>query len=1126
MAVWLTVSPGRAADIQRPRLYFGPQDVTALRERAAREPYATFYRHYKRLLDDEISPPDPELDAALIETQIGALVHLVSGKVSYAGRARRALLDRLRVWESQIPDYHPGNDRSPISLTVSRRLQNLCTDFDLLAASGVFTPAERVYVRDTLAMVVSRLMERGDSFNPYDYLGERFRCDNWNTDRFVAVGMYALTFPDHENSQAWLNHAVEEMTWQLDHTLLPDGAWPEGTRYHGAVLRSMIPFAYALRRNAGIDFFERPRFKGMFESLLHVQTLPATLADGAALLPGVGDANWENIWTAVLGWAAPAYAKSDPAFAGRLMWAWRRGGAPFVVEFSPGNPIAGFLFIDADLKPIPQPALTSDLRPGGYAVLRDGFDQPHESFFLFNVSTSRRSFQHQHHDRGSFSLWAWGAPLAVDPGVRDYAESLGAWFIRSRAHNQVVFANADARGGGGEITDFLPGDWIDYVRADLTRSVGADYHRQIFFLKPDACLIWDRLDAAKPAVYHLHVLTDQDREPVPAAGGDDAADHVRFTCLNDVNLDLWVLSPARAVGEGLIELDRDPCPVSFHVERHSVPMMVHAQTPWWLKLRQADVGDDFVTLLHVRKGDAKPVEVRDLTRNDTGFQFDLRFADRRMAVHLGPRDDHGIRLDGEAAVVMQRDADATNEVFLAGTRTFISPDGLSITWPERRTTTIRKRDGDQVPRTFVRPIDWMRFARSVPVDPDREACRDLLLHSARYNLAWIDRAFRTDPKTGAYVLETMEEHGIRPACSIVYALATLLQTGSFDPAVVGTDEKAATAATLKLLRGITASHAANSALDKKWGDAWQSALWAALAGAGGWMLWDELDDPLRSELAAMIVHEADRFVGYRVPYWDGRDGDTKGEENAWNSMILSLAGAMMPAHPHGHAWSSKCSELMVSAYATEADRLANATVLDGRTVTQWLHGYNALDGGVVLNHGFEHPDYMAAETMNLWGFLMNALAGQPPPEATDFKGRDIYRTFITLDWPSPPFEPPGGTIYRPDEPNVYYPRGVDWSTYDVSPYYLIDVWAHVLGWDDGLPRPALHWMRLRADRMKEMQSRHPDGHMFAPGEYDTYSGAEQWIAWCLTDAALALWLDAHDAIDPPATTRHQPPNGT
>ena len=435
---------------------------------------------------------------------------------------------------------------------------------------------------------------------------------------------------------------------------------------------------------------------------------------------------------------------------------------------------------------------------------------------------------------------------------------------------------------------------------------------------------------------------------------------------------------------------------------------------------------------------------------------------------------------------------------------------LSIAGPP----SVAAEPGSPAAPDLVVPIDWPRFDSGIDLDSDCRQCGDLLRNCAAYILQWIPKTFEENPSQRMYVLTRMEEHGIRPSTSSVYALAALIATRAFDVAAIGLSQEEALERTIKLLRGVAATHKVHRANAEGWGDCWQSALWAAQLGFGGWMLWDRLDQDTRELLVPLVVHEADRFIDYKVPYSNENKKDTKAEENSWNSMILNVAVAMMPRHPHVTQWKRKCSELMVSSYATEKDWRENTKVLDGKPVCQWLAGFNAFEGGIVYNHGFLHPDYMVAETMSLWAYIAQSLAGGPVPETADFNGAMIYRTLVTRDFPSPPFEAPGGAVYKPGQASVYYPRGVDWSTYDLSLYYLIDVWAHVLGWDKSLPQQAKSWMRLRAPKMLEMQQRHEDRRMFAKGEYDTYEGAEQLAMWCIADAYLALWLNAHHAMSP------------
>ena len=416
--------------------------------------------------------------------------------------------------------------------------------------------------------------------------------------------------------------------------------------------------------------------------------------------------------------------------------------------------------------------------------------------------------------------------------------------------------------------------------------------------------------------------------------------------------------------------------------------------------------------------------------------------------------------------------------------------------------------------SYIDPIDWSRFTAE-PIDDNhlRQSGR-IMLNIARYNIGWIDKTFQFDPAKDIYVHTAMNESGIRPSCSASLALAAVLQTGIFDEKVVGISQHKARAKTAKLIKSVATVHKSNTPSGKGWGHSWQSRLWSALLGHAGWMLWDDLDGSARQMLVNQLVAEANTLLAdeYKVPYWNSKGGDTKAEENAWNAMVVHVAVAMMPQHPNVSRWKKIGSELMISAYATKKDWKENATVLDGRVVKDWLNGYNAMDNGAVMNHNILHPDYMVAITMNLRAYVTQSLSGRGIPESSHFNSPLIFRTFATYNWPSPPYKKPGGTIYLPGKAGVYYPNGTDWSTYDYAQFYHIDSYAHILGWDKNLPHSASRWMNIRADEMLKMQSRHKDGRMFAKGEYDTYQGSEQWIAWCMTDAFLPLWLNAQNKL--------------
>ncbi|MDC0935048.1 heparinase II/III family protein [Pirellulales bacterium] len=582
----------------RASLVISQDDIDQLRVRVTRDPYRSCYQAARKMFRQGDGP------SSNVDMQVATLLFLVEEDPDDARHAAQMLLHWARDWQREVPQVAGDDHRS---LSISRDVRNAALIYSILQPSGVFSEEDRSSIEASLILCASRLMERGTTFNRRDYFDPHFRVSNWNSDRFVAVGMVASVVPEYEASASWLQHAVDEFHWQMDNVVTAGGAWPEGTRYHGAVLRAVVPFAFLLRRSGDVDLWENEKFKSMFESLVRTQAPPDPTLGQTALTPGTFDGNWDNLWSFVLAWGACGYREADPDFAGRLMWAWQRAGSPFYSELSPGNPICSYLFTDIEIEAVSQDPLTSEVLPIGYVILRDGFDTERESMFLFNVATER-GLWHQHFDRGSFSLVALNTPLAVDPGVQAYFDgSRTEWFQRGKAHNLVQFSGEDNR-GNGKIVHTVFDDDLDYVDADLTAAVGRSYRRRIVFLKPNSFLIWDAIDDASPTEYQLHVMTDPSKAVERIAGQGGNADCVTFACQNDVDLDVIAVRPRQAVQQQLAKIRDAPYPVTRYVAscdlKERAQKAVAARVKW-MTLRHSEPGGDYLTLLHARRrGDA------------------------------------------------------------------------------------------------------------------------------------------------------------------------------------------------------------------------------------------------------------------------------------------------------------------------------------------------------------------------------------------------------------------------------------------------------------------------------------------------------------------------------------------
>jgi hypothetical protein len=429
----------------------------------------------------------------------------------------------------------------------------------------------------------------------------------------------------------------------------------------------------------------------------------------------------------------------------------------------------------------------------------------------------------------------------------------------------------------------------------------------------------------------------------------------------------------------------------------------------------------------------------------------------------------------------------------------------------------------QASSVLVVPIDFSRFTAGAPADTASVRVRTVLLNAARYATGtwWTARGYAA--QAGTYLsLGGNGEGSIRPPASEAYALAIALQTG----ALTGPAAAPARATADKLVRSVAKANIANTAAG--WGDscasacthsaAAQSSLWAAYAGIAGWLLWGDLSSQDQQYVRKMVSREADKLIGDQVPYYKRPDGtvafsgDTKAEENAWNGYLLGTAVAMMPNHPDVAAWRHKAAEYELSAFSTPADESSPA-VYAGRPLSQWLNGSNINPDGTLINHGFTHPDYMTTVSLNYGTVLSDALAGVAAPSSATLNSALVYHALTDVSFAAPPFNAPGGTIYRPGSQAIYYPQTNNSGTERRMHFGLIDTEASLFGFDRTSTHDGAYWDSFHTQRVLDDQNRFTDGRTYSPPPAgscataeDTYCGREEWVAQFAAEAYLARWL--------------------
>jgi hypothetical protein len=454
----------------------------------------------------------------------------------------------------------------------------------------------------------------------------------------------------------------------------------------------------------------------------------------------------------------------------------------------------------------------------------------------------------------------------------------------------------------------------------------------------------------------------------------------------------------------------------------------------------------------------------------------------------------------------------------------------------------------------VQPVDWMRYAAVTGVrsnDTFGKALTTVLQNEARYELKWVaaEQTLVTNlpewegmecyaPRFDAYNYEC----AVRPLTGFAYGMAALLKTGIYSPAASGLSRAEALHRTELAIRGVAFTHIVNTPSDfaaDRWGkgaaQSWEAAYWCAQAAQAAWWLWDELGPQTRRAVAKMVEQDTDAFINMTVPYWADKQGhivtpgDTKAEENAWNSMLLASAQAMMPHHPNIAKWRQKASEYQVSAYSRQSD-LTNSTLVDGKPAKDWLQGFNVFPDGVLVNHNRVHPDYMLAQETCYASMVAVSLARQYIPQSMVFNAELAYRALTEVQFTPgadtkygtrKAIAAPGGTIYYRTSDggysaDTYYPQDSDWTTKMTDGYLNMDLAATQLGFDAGKPFSAMGWAKARAEALLALQNRAGhDGNIYQPGDWTAkYRGTDEVIFQSNAQAWMQWWLMQNHLMSP------------
>ncbi len=375
---------------------------------------------------------------------------------------------------------------------------------------SLMTPAERQEIKTTLLGFVLDIHEQSQTAG----WGRRplHRVWNWDPGLMGAagIGMLALEGETRTAEKAILFDCRRHLRDYLSLGIDPDGCGHEGPSYIGYGIGGGVPFIEILRRQGRDDLFVASNYD-LCPPWLVAETLPGGGRFNNLSDCGHGQAPWP-VYTYACGRLAEL-AAADPAkpgeravyptidrpldmlaqfsevpgtrqlsytaLAGLMSWVWENGPGRISPSEYDGSRCLGYLLFYRPFPALADPAtvlpLAQHFRGRGLVVCRTGFGP--DDWHLA-VEAGPHAAGHDQADKGSFTLGAYGADLAVDSGYGNDGDDHKSG--SAYAHNVVLIDGVGQplhyhNQSSGHITGFHHSDLLDWIRVDARDAWGIRY---------------------------------------------------------------------------------------------------------------------------------------------------------------------------------------------------------------------------------------------------------------------------------------------------------------------------------------------------------------------------------------------------------------------------------------------------------------------------------------------------------------------------------------------------------------------------------------------------------------------------------------------------------------------------
>lgn len=373
-----------------------------------------------------------------------------------------------------------------------------------------------VFPDDVLLAMVDCMRRHADFLDAHPTTG------NWLAMEANGAYHVGVLFPEFRNAARWRDNAAMRLRREIDAQVYPDGTQIElSPGYHGVSLRNFVATLRIAQRN------DQPLPDGYREGLERMYDVFLWAMSPDRDIPHLND-SWRVDVPAEL-------AQGTKLFPHHRDWAYiatdGREGAP--------------------------PDHTSHLFPyAGWCVMRSGWER--EALFLL-LDAGPFGYGHQHEDKLSFVLHAYGSRLVFDAGSYAYdASAMRQYVLSARGHNVIHVDGLEQRRGGLPREQYVvkspvPLTWhttahYDYAAATYgeaseegwgpDRKRHVTHTRRVLFVKPD---YWVVLDTLTPDDDAEHTYESTFHLDAPEVVVDDAARSVATQRPGEANLGIFPL---------------------------------------------------------------------------------------------------------------------------------------------------------------------------------------------------------------------------------------------------------------------------------------------------------------------------------------------------------------------------------------------------------------------------------------------------------------------------------------------------------------------------------------------------------------------------------------------------------